>query len=102
MTIQRFGRGLLGATLLGVAPFSSVFAAPVDDPERITITAKDIEASNTEAAAAVSALISMWTAEFKRLGLPFAAPRVARYRGNTRTACGVMPASNAVYCYNNN
>lgn len=85
-------------------PGSAALAVSVsaDDPARLTLTARDVELSNNEAAAAYGALVSMWTQEFKRRGLRFAPPRIVRYRGATQTRCGVMPASNAVYCYNNN
>jgi uncharacterized protein len=85
------------------APLSSLVAEPRgDDPARLTLTADDVRASNEEASAAYGALVSMWTKELREIGARFAAPRFVRYRGTTRTACGVMPASNAVYCYNNN
>jgi predicted metalloprotease len=73
-----------------------------DEPVRITLTARDIEESNAEAAAAYSSLVDLWTRELHRIGAPFRAPRIVRYRGATRTQCGVMPASNAAYCFNNN
>jgi predicted metalloprotease len=74
----------------------------VDEPVRVTITSADIRASNEEAAAAHGALVSMWTNELRSAGYRFAAPRLARYRGTTRTSCGIMPGSNASYCYDNN
>jgi uncharacterized protein len=73
-----------------------------DEPVRVTITAADIRASNEEAAAAHGALVSMWTSQLRSAGYRFAAPRLARYRGTTRTSCGIMPGSNASYCYDNN
>ncbi|MGH7637313.1 MAG: neutral zinc metallopeptidase [Gemmatimonadaceae bacterium] len=81
---------------------SAAFAHADDDPVRIALTARDIEASTTEAAAAHGALASMWTNELRRVGAPFRTPRLVRYRGNARTACGIMPANNAAYCLNNN
>ena len=72
-----------------------------DDPRGsrpVTVTASDVDASNKEAAAAFNSLVAMWDGEFKRIGERFHAPRLARYRGATRSACGVLPASNAVYC----
>jgi predicted metalloprotease len=78
------------------------FARGNDDPVRITLTSRDVEASTEEAAAAHGALVAMWTQELRRSGTPFRAPRLVRYRGNTRTQCGVMPANNAAYCFNNN
>jgi predicted metalloprotease len=102
--ISRKGRGMMVAALSALmVPGSSLLAfAPADDPARLTLTTRDIEASNQEAAAAYSALVSMWTSEFRQRGVPFRAPRIVRYRGNTRTSCGIVPASNALYCYNNN
>jgi predicted metalloprotease len=76
--------------------------APDDEPVRLTLTAADIRASNEEAAAAYGALVHMWTNELDRIGERFVAPRFVRYRGATRTRCGVMPASNASYCLNSN
>lgn len=97
-----------GLAVVGLAGWASAespaaaFARGDHDPVRITLTSRDIEASTTEAAAAHGALASMWTEELRRIGAPFRAPRLARYRGNTRTSCGVMPANNAAYCLNNN
>ena len=78
------------------------FARTDDDPVRITLTSRDVEASTEEAGAAHAALAAMWTQELRRSGTPFRAPRLVRYRGNTRTQCGVMPANNAAYCFDNN
>jgi uncharacterized protein len=91
---------VFGAVALFVVPASA--HAVLDDPVRVRLTERDVEESNREAAAAYASLVTMWTKEFDDRGLPFKAPRIVRYRGNTRTACGVMPASNAVYCLNNN
>jgi predicted metalloprotease len=110
MTNRRFakrGRRALFAALASLGlPAATLAAAPspsaADDPVRIQLTARDIETSNAEAAAAYSALVSMWTREFSELGARFRAPRLLRYRNALRTACGVVPASNAVYCYSNN
>ncbi|HYC52432.1 MAG TPA: neutral zinc metallopeptidase [Gemmatimonadaceae bacterium] len=93
---------LAGALALLAPPAASAAATPVDDPVRVTITARDVEASNQKVAAAYSALMTMWEREFERYGTPFRAPRIVRYRGNVQTSCGVMPQSNAVYCFNNN
>jgi hypothetical protein len=102
--ISRRARGFMLAALgaLAIPGSTSMAFEPVDDPERLMLTTRDIAASNEEAAAAYSALVSMWTREFRDRGLRFRAPRIVRYRGNTRTSCGIVPASNALYCYNNN
>jgi predicted metalloprotease len=96
--------GLVGATALGLAPERAEIAlfAAGDEPERITLTSADVRASNEEAAAAHGALVAMWDAEFRRIGERFVAPRLARYRGNVRSACGIIPASNAAYCDRSN
>lgn len=73
-----------------------------DDEPRVTLTLADVDASTQEAIAAHAALIDMWTTEFDRIGARFVAPRLASYRGNVRSACGVLPASNAVYCGRSN
>ncbi len=49
-----------------------------------------------------NALVTMWTANLKTLGVRFQAPSLARYRGDTPTACGVMHANNAMYCPSRN
>jgi predicted metalloprotease len=82
-------------------PASAMFAA--DPPNgRGRVSAGDVDDLNEEVAAAYSALVSMWTSEFGRRGMQFDAPRLVRYRGTTRTSCGLVPASNALYCYENN
>lgn len=88
----------LSATQTPIAQrFSSNDAAPA-----VTLTERDVESSTREAMAAHAALVDMWTAEFRRVGVRFAAPRLATYRGNTRSACGTLPASNALYCARTN
>jgi uncharacterized protein len=100
-TIRVRARGMMVAAFAALAiPGAPLLAAAPDDP--IRLTAADVEASNQEVAAAYSALVSMWKTEFERRGQPFRAPRIVRYRGNRLTDCGVVPASNALYCYNNN
>jgi len=76
--------------------------APGDEVPVVRVSARDIEASTQKAVAAHAALVDMWTNEFDRIGEGFVAPRLARYRGNSRSACGVLPASNALYCDRSN
>lgn len=99
-TAVAFGLGALA--LWTPADAQTAFARADDEPVRITLTSRDVEASTEEAGAAHSALAAMWTQELRRSGTPFRTPRLVRYRGNTRTQCGVMPANNAAYCFNNN
>ncbi len=93
---------IMGAIALGTSFPGVARAAVPDEPDRITLTADDVDASNRKVAAAYGALVDMWTREFEAVGRRFAAPRVARYRGTARSACGVLPANNALYCFGNN
>ncbi len=88
------------AIALAVAAASSAAAEPVRRPAPTPphVTAEDIAASNAKLQSAYGALVAMWTEDFKDLGVRFAAPAVARYRGNVRTSCGIMSANNAAYC----
>jgi predicted metalloprotease len=90
--------GLVGAAALGGSRQAALFAPAADEPVRVTLTSADVRATNDEARAAYGALVSMWDGEFRRIGERFVAPRFARYRGDIRTQCGIVPASNAAYC----
>jgi uncharacterized protein len=93
------------AIVLATGAASPAAAAPVRSaptPPARDVTAEDIAASNAKLQSAYSALVEMWSADFKQLGARFAAPAVARYRGNVRTSCGVMSANNAAYCPSRN
>jgi uncharacterized protein len=101
------GSALIIATMAGPAESSSpslyAAAAPKSDvPTELRLTESDVAASNKKAGAAYSALVDMWTDEFRRVGARFVAPKMLRYRGAVRTGCGVMAPSNASYCLNNN
>jgi predicted metalloprotease len=71
-------------------------------PEAATVTERDIAASNEEIASAYGALVDMWSADFQQLGVQFVPPKLLRYRGAVRTACGVMSGNNAEYCPSRN
>jgi predicted metalloprotease len=104
ITVSRVAALALGLSALAgwtSADAQATFARG-DDPVRITLTPRDVEASTVEAGAAHGALVAMWTSELRRGGMAFRAPRLVRYRGATRTQCGVMPANNAAYCLDNN
>jgi predicted metalloprotease len=94
--------GLIALTGLGSFTEPAFFAAPADEPTRVMITVADVRAADEEAQAVYGALTAMWTAEFRAAGARFVAPRFARYRGNVRSECGIVPASNAAYCGENN
>jgi predicted metalloprotease len=71
-----------------------------DPPVRVTVA--DVDSSNAEAAAAYQALVTMWTAEFQKIGAAFYPPKLARYRRPIQTRCGVISPSNASYCLTEN
>ncbi|MDQ6831597.1 MAG: neutral zinc metallopeptidase [Gemmatimonadota bacterium] len=59
-------------------------------------------ASNEKVAMAYTALVGMWSDNFKRRGVRFARPAIARYRGEALAECGVLQANNAMYCPSDN
>ncbi len=86
-------------------PFAAASAAQPDDSpgaRPTEVTAQDVDASNTKVAQVYSALVSMWTTDFQKIGERFAPPRIARYTGAVMTACGPISPNNAEYCPNNN
>lgn len=91
---------VLALTTAGAPATVQHFASPDPVPDHLDalVTERDVEESNKEIASAYAALSDMWTANFRQVGARFAVPSVARYRGSVRTACGVMPANNAIYC----
>jgi uncharacterized protein len=88
------------------APASTAFAySPRADSttttpanSRVDLTERDVAASNLKIRGAYADLASMWSAGFTQLRERFATPRLLRYRGGVRTACGVVQANNAAYC----
>lgn len=62
------------------------------------VTAADVAASNAKVRMAFGALATMWSNDFRQVGARFAVPALGRYRGTVRSACGVVPANNAIYC----
>lgn len=81
-----------GLAFVLVASASGAGSAPPD------VTAADVAASNEKVRQAYGALATMWTNDIEALGARFVVPSIARYRGTSRSACGIMPANNAVYC----
>ena len=93
----------LSASLL--APASVALAMPAGWTRavpRIEVTQRDVDRSNEKVAMAYSALVDMWTKDFRNIGERFVPPRIVRYTGAVRTACGYIGPSNAQYCPNNN
>jgi predicted metalloprotease len=103
-TVRRFAAALLISAPV-LMPVSTATAEPTDprrDGPRIRVTSEDVRQSNDKIAQAYSALADMWTKSFSQIGERFAVPRIARYTGAVRTACGVIGPSNAQYCPNAN
>ena len=104
LKLLRISSVALAATLgAATTPSSSFYAAPAPLDDRVVrVTAAEVDASNEKVKAAYGDLVSMWTADFARLGERFAVPQLARYRSTIRTPCGVMQRNNAGYCPANN
>ncbi len=108
MTLPKTLRRVVAAILISapsLAPVSAANAAsngPAGDGPRIRVTTEDVRQSNEKVASAYSALVDMWTKAFNQIGERFAAPRIARYTGGARTACGLIGPNNAQYCANAN
>ena len=96
------GRGAVLAMLVSLAaPASTALAAPtspIPATRSAELTERDVAASNAKIRAAYSDLAAMWSNGFARIRERFAAPRLLRYRGPVRSACGVMQPNNAAYC----
>jgi predicted metalloprotease len=96
---------VLGVVLVSAAPKSSTVAreyrAAVAAPA-VDITARDVAMSNQKVRMAHSALVSMWSDGFSRVGQRFYAPGLIPYFRGARTACGIVRSSNAIYCPRDN
>jgi uncharacterized protein len=79
----------------------SIYSDPATSAD-VQVTEQDVAASNAKISAAYSALVDMWSNDFRTIGARFVAPSLARYRGSARTSCGVMPSNNALYCPSRN
>jgi predicted metalloprotease len=86
-----------GLALVFLATTTGVAAARTVSPSA-DVTQADVDASNAKVQQAYGALATMWTNDLKQVGARFVVPGIARYRGNVRSACGIMPANNAIYC----
>ena len=89
-------RNRIGAAAFAVGALAPVGIVRGETPVRVTQA--DVEWSNQKVADAYSALVDMWTKDFKLIGKRFDAPRLVRYTGSVRTACGMMQPQNAQYC----
>ena len=93
----------LALTLAFAIPASSAFAVPTPPDSTlaaraIELTERDVAASNEKVRMAYADLASMWSNGFARIDDRFATPRLLRYRGGARSACGIMEPNNAAYC----
>ena len=100
---RRVGALVAFAMTALAVPTPTVSAAPApSEPGReataFDVTARDVEMSNAKVRMAYAHLVEMWREQFAEVGVPFAQPRLVRYRGAIRTACGVVTPSNASYC----
>jgi uncharacterized protein len=81
------------------APASAAFALPANTtPPTAELTERDVSASNQKIRAAYADLAAMWTTGFAQIRARFVTPRLLRYRGVVRSACGYMQPNNAAYC----
>jgi predicted metalloprotease len=98
---NRWARRIASGAIVGLTSTSVAWAAA---PAARTITAPpavteaDVARSNEKLAQAYSPLVKMWDDNFSKIGARFVAPRLVRYRGAARTACGIMGSGNAAYC----
>lgn len=77
-------------------------SAPVASASHLDVTDREIAASNEKVKMAHTALVRMWSGYMRVSGVRFAVPGLIRYRGGTRSACGIMRAGNAGYCPGDN
>src|SRR5438105_7570769 len=99
--IARWARLAGTALVLGMSSAATAMAASPDVRPSVAggdVTERDVSKSNSKLADAYRELVKMWNDDFSRVGQRFAVPRLVRYRGNVRTACGIMGAGNAAYC----
>jgi uncharacterized protein len=94
----RWGRLAGAAAFISLVGSTPAFAATQPARGRNDLTEADVAQSNEKLALAYGALVAMWQNDFKQIGQRFVAPRLLRYRGAARTACGVMGSGNAAYC----
>ncbi len=87
-----------GLALVFIVSATGAAAANPVSPTADDVTNAEVDASNRKVRDAYHALAAMWTNDLSQAGARFVVPSIARYRGNVRSACGVMPANNAVYC----
>lgn len=102
---RRTSAAVLGALSLAVPATALHAASPALDPggvPSVEVTERDVTAANEKIAGAYSALVQMWSNDFRQIGERFVAPRIARYERSIMTACGVIRPENAEYCPNNN
>jgi uncharacterized protein len=98
---NRWARRLGVAAFIGMTGTSAAWAAAPAAHTAVgptDVTETDVARSNDKLAQAYGSLIKMWSDNYSKIGKEFAAPRLIRYRGAARTACGIMGSGNAAYC----
>ena len=89
------------AVAVGIVP-ATASAVPATLMPRVTaepdLTERDVAAANAKVRMAYADLSGLWRARFTEIGERFITPRLLRYRGPTRSACGVLQPNNAAYC----
>jgi predicted metalloprotease len=104
-----FKRGVIAASIAGIAIAATGFSGSgtalnyvKPDAGRVSVTERDVAASNEKVKMAAGALVAMWSTDFNKLGTRFATPGFVRYRGAVMSPCGVMRPNNAGYCPGDN
>jgi predicted metalloprotease len=92
----------LVALLAASSAMTALAAAPAAHAVVGDVTEQDVALSNQKVSGAYSELMTMWNTNFSKIGRRFVEPQLARYRGAARTACGIVPSGNALYCPNAN
>jgi predicted metalloprotease len=106
--LKKRGRAAaLALTVVFAVPASTALAAPLPvdpatGPGAVQLTEQDVAASNEKVRMAYADLATMWSNGFAGLDERFAVPRLLRYRGAARSACGIMQPNNAAYCPRDN
>lgn len=89
----------VAAAVLAMPIAGASGAVPATAPDRpVRVSEQDIKNTNEKVAAAYSALVTMWSSQFKQIGERFSAPRIVRYEGAAMTSCGIIRPENAEYC----
>lgn len=103
LSIVRGRAAVLAFAVSSILPASTALAAPMPGnatkpSPTVGLTERDVAASNEKVRMAYADLASMWSNGFAQMHERFGTPRLLRYRGGARSACGIMQPNNAAYC----